>query len=101
MKDLKDIILEKRIREWKIAGKKIPELYLTVFNDYLEEIAESLADYNKQVLDDYAGKLAITQKALELACKRLQAFEESIFYNIDLEDIIDSYMEQAKEQEND
>lgn len=66
----------------------------------------------KQVLDDYAGKLAITQKALELACERVKYFEEmqdnemgftemfGYTSQYDLQEIIDSYMKQAKEQEN-
>ncbi len=49
MKDLKEIILERRVREWEIKGKKVPQLYIHCLNDYLEEIAEELAEYDKQV----------------------------------------------------
>ena len=57
MKDLKDIILERRIRKWEIEGKKVPELYLAVFNDYLEEIAESLSDYANQVRNEVCEQI--------------------------------------------
>lgn len=49
MKDIKDIILQKRIKELKIDGKKIPQMYIDVFNDYIEEMAESIAEHDKQV----------------------------------------------------
>ena len=49
MKDLKDIILDRRIRNLEIEGKQVPDKYISVFNSYLEQIAESLTDYTKQV----------------------------------------------------
>ena len=49
MKDLKDIILDRRIRNLEIEGKQVPDKYISVFNGYLEQIAESLTDYTKQV----------------------------------------------------
>lgn len=49
MKDLKEIILERRVQKWEIEGKKVPQLYIDVFNSYLEEIAEELADHDKQI----------------------------------------------------
>lgn len=49
MKDLKNIILDRRIRNLEIEGKQVSDKYISVFNSYLEQIAESLADYTKQV----------------------------------------------------
>lgn len=58
---------------------------------------------------DLEAKLAITQKALELACERLKDFEEmqdnemgftemfGYTSQYDLQEIIDSYIKQAKE----
>lgn len=64
MKEVKDIILERRIRKWEIEGKKVPQIYLDVFNDYLEEIAEEFTDYTKQVRKEVCEEIksAIKEK---------------------------------------
>lgn len=51
MKDLKEFILEKRVKEWQIGSKKVPQLYIHCLNDYLEQIAEALADHDKELKD--------------------------------------------------
>lgn len=48
MKDLKEIILEKRVREFKVDGKKVPDKYIAVFNDYLKQIAEKLKTHDRE-----------------------------------------------------
>ena len=57
MEDIKDIILERRINNLEIEGKQVPDKYISVFNSYLEQIAESLADYTKQVRKEAIGEL--------------------------------------------
>ena len=49
MKDLKEFILEKRVKEWQIGNKKVPQLYIHCLNDYLEQIAEELSYHDKQI----------------------------------------------------
>ena len=57
MKDLKEFILEKRIRELKIDGKKVPDKYINVFNDYLEQIAEQLKAHDRELVKEVCEKI--------------------------------------------
>ena len=68
MKDLKDIILDRRIRNLEIEGKQVPDKYISVFNSYLEQIAESLTDYTKQVRKEVLDEICVDY------AKRLSAF---------------------------
>lgn len=52
MKDLKEFILEKRIRELKVDGKKVPDKYIAVFNDYLVEIAELIKTHDRELVKE-------------------------------------------------
>ena len=49
MKDVKDIILERRIGMLQVDGKKVPDQYIQIFNDYLEQIADSLKYHDQEV----------------------------------------------------
>lgn len=51
MKDLKEFILERRVREFKVDGKKIPDKYIAVFNDYIVQIAEQIKDHDKELVE--------------------------------------------------
>lgn len=68
MKDIKDILLERRIKKLEIDGKQVPNKYIEVFNSYLEQIAESLSDYDKQVrkevVQEIIGKLCRIEDTL-------------------------------------
>ena len=66
MKEIKDVILEKRIKNLEIEGKQVPAKYISVFNSYLEEIAESLAEHDKQVRKQVCEE--IREKAYDLFC---------------------------------
>ena len=57
MKDLKEIILEKRVREFKVDGKKVPDKYIAVFNDYLKQIAEKLKTHDREVVKEVCEKI--------------------------------------------
>lgn len=57
MKDLKEFILEKRIRELKVDGKKVPDKYIAVFNDYLVEIAELIKAHDRELVKEVCEKI--------------------------------------------
>ncbi len=57
MKDLKEIILEKRVREFKVDGKKVPDKYIAVFNDYLKQIAEKLKTHDRELVKEVCEKI--------------------------------------------
>lgn len=57
MKDLKEFILEKRIRELKVDGKKVPDKYIAVFNDYLVEIAELIKTHDRELVKEVLEKV--------------------------------------------
>lgn len=57
MKDLKEFILEKRIRELKVDGKKVPDKYIAVFNDYLVEIAELIKTHDREFVKEVCEKV--------------------------------------------
>ena len=60
MKDLKEIILEKRVREFKVDGKKVPDKYIAVFNDYLKQIAEKLKTHDRELVKEVCEKIRKT-----------------------------------------
>lgn len=57
MKDLKEIILEKRVREFKVDGKKVPDKYIAVFNDYLKQIAEKLKTHDRELVKEVRERI--------------------------------------------
>jgi hypothetical protein len=57
MKNLKDIILERRISNLEVDGKQVPQKYILVFNSYLEQIAESLADHDNQLRNEVCDEI--------------------------------------------
>lgn len=54
MNKIKDIILERKIKKLEIDGKKVPQEYIDIFNDYLEQIAEEILNYTDS--DDKTAK---------------------------------------------
>ena len=59
MKDLKEFILERRVRELKVDGKKVPDKYIAVFNDYLVEIAELIKTHDRELVKEVLEKVSI------------------------------------------
>ena len=57
MKDLKEFILEKRIIKLKVDGKKVPDKYIAVFNDYLVEIAELIKTHDRELVKEVCEKI--------------------------------------------
>jgi molecular chaperone DnaK (HSP70) len=65
MKDLKEFILERRIGMLQVDGKKVPEQYIQIFNDYLKEIAEELAEHDKQAKKEVVQDIRQQLKEVE------------------------------------
>ena len=98
---------DKRIKELEETNKEL-EIKLDKCGTELVN-AENLVSYLENENQQLKQQLAITEKALELACERVKYFEEMQdkemgFYeffgydsNYDLKAIIEQYKEQAKE----
>ena len=70
MKDLKEFILERRVRELKVDGKKVPDKYIAVFNDYLVEIAELIKTHDRELVKEVLEKISIEhEKETETYCE--------------------------------
>ena len=57
MKNLKDIILEKRLSSLTVDGRKVPDKYIAVFNDYLKQIAEKLKTHDRELIKEVCEKI--------------------------------------------
>lgn len=85
MREVKDIILERRINNLEIDGKQVPNKYINVFNTYLEQMAESLSDYTKQVKKEVVQEL----KNKMLYCSERFADGCHYYNGKELDEIID------------
>lgn len=65
MKNLKDIILEKRLSSLTVDGRKVPNKYIAVFNDYLVEIAELLKTHDRELVKEVCEKIKYKLGSIE------------------------------------
>lgn len=93
MKDLKEFILEKRIRELKVDGKKVPDKYIAVFNDYLVEIAELIKVHDRELVKEVCEKIKRNVRVTRIK-KKWFAFED------DLRNILDQIQKEIENENN-
>ena len=91
-----------------MSEEMYPQELIDEYYNAIQELHEALNDKDQQITD-LQNQLAITEKALELACERVKYFEEiqdkemghfELFgydNEYDLQAIIEQYKEQAKE----
>ena len=91
-----------------MSEEMYPQELIDEYYNAIQELHEALNDKDQQITD-LQNQLAITEKALELACERVKYFEEmqdremghfELFgydNEYDLQAIIEQYKQQAKE----
>ena len=94
-----------------ICGKEVDKTYgnSNLMGVYCRSCATENHYTNEQLIEDLQKQLAITKKALELACERVKYFEEMQdremgffeFFGYDNEYDLQSIIEQYKQQAND
>lgn len=75
----------------KKGYNQIPEMYVSLFNSYLETVVDTEMD---KELDKRDQRIKVLERALELACDNVDCWK----FNVDREFLEERFIQQAEEE---